>query len=60
MAIFEAMAEMATIATSCPSPRLDSASQRQFVSLAKNIDSPSRHTDPLVSVSHLPVWLSLT
>lgn len=34
-------------------------SPHQFLSTAKNTDSPSCHREPFASVSHLPVWLSL-
>lgn len=59
MAIFEATAEIATMATRCPSVRLDPASQRrhQFVSVAKNIDSPLLS---LWSISFCPPPTGLT
>lgn len=61
--IVKATAEMVTMATNRPfrEPGFHlSERRRQFVSLAKNIDSPSRHSDPFASVSHIWHWLSLT
>lgn len=65
--IFDAAADVATMATRCPSARLDSASQprQQCVSWAKNTEPPSCHHDPFASVYHLlcrsvSVWLEVT